>query len=166
MRRGARRAGRRTARRTARRTTRRTVHRTRRRFRRRRLLVGGFTLLLVGGAAYGAVKLSQKDTQQIEQYTGKNAEDLTEEELVAAMKSLGIQSIDLTDDDKAAIDAEVIEEDSGDAQIQYSGTSQPASQPASDESYLNELEKLADLRDRGIITEEEFEAKKRQLLGL
>jgi hypothetical protein len=162
MRRGARRAGRRTARRTARRTTRRTVHRTRRRFRRRRLLVGGFTLLLVGGAAYGAVKLSQKDTQRVEQYTGKNAEDLTEEELVAAMQSLGIQSIDLTDQDKAAIDAEAIEEDSGAAQIQYTGSSQPASE----ESYLNELEKLADLRDRGIITEEEFEAKKRQLLGL
>lgn len=166
MRRGARRAGRRTTRRTARRTTRRTVHRTRRRFRRRRLLVGGFTLLLVGGAAYGAVKLSQKDTQQVEQYTGKNAEDLSEEELVAAMQALGIQSIDLTDEDKAAIDAEAIDDDSSAAQVQYTGTTQPASQPASEESYLNELEKLADLRDRGIITEEEFEAKKQQLLGL
>ena len=158
MRRGARRTGRR----TARRTTRRTVHRTRRRFRRRRLLVGGFTLLLVGGAAYGAVKLSQKDTQQVEEYTGKNAEDLTEDELVAAMEALGIQSIDLSDEDKAAIDAEAIDEGSGGAQVTYSG----ASQPTSDESYLDELEKLADLRDRGIITEQEFEAKKQQLLGL
>jgi predicted Zn-dependent peptidase len=34
------------------------------------------------------------------------------------------------------------------------------------ESYLDELEKLAGLRDRGVITEEEFEAKKKQLLGL
>lgn len=33
-------------------------------------------------------------------------------------------------------------------------------------SNLDELEKLAALRDKGIITEEEFEAKKRQLLGL
>ncbi len=162
MRRGARRTGRR----TARRTTRRTVHRRRRRFRRRRLLVGGFTLLLVGGAAYGAVKLSQKDTQQVEEYTGKNAEDLTEDELVAAMEALGIQSIDLSDEDKAAIDAEAIDEGSGGAQVTYSGASQPASQPTSDESYLDELEKLADLRDRGIITEQEFEAKKQQLLGL
>jgi hypothetical protein len=31
---------------------------------------------------------------------------------------------------------------------------------------LDELEKLASLRDRKIITDEEFEAKKRQLLGL
>ena len=33
-------------------------------------------------------------------------------------------------------------------------------------SDLDELEKLASLRDRGIITDEEFEAKKKQLLGL
>jgi hypothetical protein len=33
-------------------------------------------------------------------------------------------------------------------------------------SNLGELEKLAALRDKGIITEEEFQAKKKQLLGL
>ena len=33
-------------------------------------------------------------------------------------------------------------------------------------SYLQALVKLADLRDRGIITDEEFAAKKAQLLGL
>jgi len=33
-------------------------------------------------------------------------------------------------------------------------------------SNLDELEKLATLRDKGIVTEEEFEAKKKQLLGL
>ena len=31
---------------------------------------------------------------------------------------------------------------------------------------LNEIEKLAELRDKGIITEEEFQAKKKQILGL
>ncbi|PNX46429.1 MAG: hypothetical protein BV457_04070 [Thermoplasmata archaeon M9B1D] len=31
---------------------------------------------------------------------------------------------------------------------------------------MDELEKLARLRDKGIISEEEFEAKKKQLLGL
>lgn len=34
------------------------------------------------------------------------------------------------------------------------------------QSYLVELEQLAALRDRGIITDDEFNAKKRQLLGL
>ena len=37
---------------------------------------------------------------------------------------------------------------------------------AQDTDYLDELERLASLRDQGIISEEEFEAKKKQLLGL
>jgi hypothetical protein len=37
---------------------------------------------------------------------------------------------------------------------------------AANNSGLNDLEKLADLRDKGIITPDEFEAKKKQILGL
>ena len=40
-------------------------------------------LLAVGGAAYGAVKLSQKDADRIEEYSGSSVEEMTEEELVA-----------------------------------------------------------------------------------
>ena len=32
--------------------------------------------------------------------------------------------------------------------------------------YVGELERLAQLRDQGIITNEDFEAKKKQLLGI
>lgn len=152
-----RRGARRTARRAARRTTRRTIRRTHRRFRRRRILVGGFTLLMVGGAAaagYGAYKLSQRDIQQIETHTGKNAEDLTEEELNAAMDQLGIETHELTAQDEAAIDAESIP-----------GEQNSAPQSGS-EDYISELEKLSELANKGIITQEEFEAKKKQLLGL
>ena len=38
--------------------------------------------------------------------------------------------------------------------------------PAANDSSINDLEKLADLRDKGIITPTEFEAKKKQILGL
>jgi hypothetical protein len=38
--------------------------------------------------------------------------------------------------------------------------------PPAETSTSDELEKLAGLRDQGVITEEEFEAKKKQLLGL
>jgi Short C-terminal domain len=41
-----------------------------------------------------------------------------------------------------------------------------APNPAAGNSGLNDLEKLADLRDKGIITPDEFEAKKKQILGL
>ncbi len=41
-----------------------------------------------------------------------------------------------------------------------------APNPAANTSGLNDLEKLADLRDKGIITPDDFEAKKKQILGL
>ena len=137
-----------------------------RRRRRRRIIVGGMVLLTVGSAAYGAIKLSQKDAQRVEEHTGSSVEELSEEELVAAMKELGIESIELSDEDKAALAAEGSQTDVEGATVTYAG--QPEADPAAtqEESYLDELERLAALRDQGAITEEEFEAKKQQLLGL
>jgi len=43
---------------------------------------------------------------------------------------------------------------------------QAAPAPAAGGDYTEELEKLAKLRDDGVITPEDFEAKKKQLLGL
>lgn len=90
-----------------RRATRRTIRRVRRRTRRRRILVGGAVVLMIGGA-YSSYKLSQQDVQQIEQHTGKNADDLTEAELESAMDDLGIQDMELTPEDEAAIEAEAV----------------------------------------------------------
>jgi len=156
----ARRTGRRAARRTTRRVMRRRmVLRPGRRYRRRRLLVGGAALLLVGGAAY---KLGQSQAQQIQQYTGKPPEDLTQEELEQAMDDLGIEEQELTPEDQAAIEAEALDVPTG--QPAPPSPARPTTAAAGD--YIAELERLAGLRDRGIITADEFEAKKKQLLGL
>jgi hypothetical protein len=127
-------------------------------YRRRRLLVGGATLLLVGGAAY---KIGQAQAQQIQQYAGRPPEDLSQDELERAMDALGIESQDLSAEDKVAIEAEAVD---------------PAAEPTSPTTstapetdvpdYIAELERLAELRDAGIVTNEEFEAKKKQLLDL
>jgi hypothetical protein len=37
---------------------------------------------------------------------------------------------------------------------------------ASESEYVGELERLAQLRGRGILSDEEFEAKKKQILGI
>jgi hypothetical protein len=115
-------------------------------------------LLTVGGAA-AAVKLSQRDAQRIEEHTGASVEELSDEELTGAMQDLGIQSAALTPEDKSAL-ASAPPPDSEEADLEVPSTD------SGNESYLDELEKLAGLRDRGIITEEEFEAKKKQLLDL
>ena len=129
---------------------------------RRRVMVGGMVLLAVGGTA-AAVKLSQKDAQRIEEHTGASVEELSDEELTGAMRDLGIQSAELTPEDKASLaSAPAVDSDPAAAAPAASVAPPATSAP----SYLGELEKLADLRDKGIITAEEFEAKKRQLLGL
>ena len=50
-------------------------------------------------------------------------------------------------------------------QYQPSPQYQPPPPPRAP-SYIEELEQLASLRDKGVITEEEFAAKKRQILGI
>ena len=128
-------------RRSSMRRSRRRMRRRRRRRRRRILLVGGLL-------AFGAYKMSKKDAQRVEEHTGTAPEDMTDEELEKAMDDLDIEKEYRDDSDQ---------EDVQDAQ-----TSQGASQP----SYLDELERLAKLKDDGVITEEDFEAKKKQILGL
>ncbi len=122
---------------------------------RRRMIIGGMVILGVG---YGAYKLTQTQVQQVEQKTGKKAEDLSEEELEGAMDELGIQAQEPTDEEMAKLEA-------GDEPAEKSAT-HTASQGTIDESYLDELERLASFREQGIITQEEFDAKKKDLLGL
>ena len=139
MRRGG--AGRMAARGMARRMTRRRVsrmHRRRRRRRRRRVI-------LVGGLiAVGAYKLTKKDTERVEEHTGKSAEELSDEELEQAMDDLNIEKEEMSDSEWEEVEKADPEED----------------------DYIEELERLADLRDKGIITDQEFETKKQELLGL
>jgi hypothetical protein len=104
-------------------------------------------VVLAASGTAAAIKMSQKDAQRVEQHAGAPVEELTEEELSAAMNDLNIQPQPLDDNDQAALTT--VEE-----------------QPESEPDYIEELEKLAALRDQGIITDEEFEAKKAQLLDL
>lgn len=52
------------------------------------------------------------------------------------------------------------------AQPEAAAPPPPPPQPAAEADYMAELEKLAQLKSQGIITEEEFQAKKKQLLGI
>ncbi|MEA3327687.1 MAG: SHOCT domain-containing protein [Chloroflexota bacterium] len=152
-RRPARRSARRTSRRTARRTSRRTSRRVARRVRRRTVFVGGMMVLAASGTA-AAIKLSQQDAQKIEQHTGLSPDQLEDQDLNQAMQELNIQSQPLTPEEQASLD----QQDSPMAPPTPTSSKQP--------DYIAELEKLGELKSMGIITDEEFEAKKKQLLGL
>jgi len=62
-----------------------------------RLARGVATLLILGAVVY---KLTNRDVERIEQATGKRAEDLSEAEMENALESLGIDPLDLDDDDE------------------------------------------------------------------
>ena len=57
-------------------------------------------------------------------------------------------------------------EDQQQQEAAYSAAPPPAAPAAEESGYMGELERLADLRDQGILTPEEFEAKKKQILGI
>ena len=122
----------------------RMMMRRRRRRRRRMILLAG------GLVAFGVYKMSKKDAQRIEEQTGTNPEDMTDQELEKAMAELNIEKQYRDDSDQEVSEGAP----AGESQ----GTSEP--------SYLDELERLSQLKDDGIITEAEFEAKKKELLGL
>ena len=78
-------------------------------------------------------------------------------EFEGAMDELHIQAQEPIDEEIALLEA-------GNERDEKSAT-QAASQETTDKSYLDELERLASFRDQGIITQEEFDAKKEDLLG-
>jgi hypothetical protein len=105
--------------------------------------------MLVGGlVGYGVYKFSTRDAQRIEEHTGVDPEELDDAELEQAMRDLDIEQQKVTSAD--------VEE----------GGQQAASAPAAGGSmgYLDELTQLASLHEKGILTDAEFDAKKKQIL--
>jgi hypothetical protein len=78
-------------------------HRRMRRRMRRRMLVAGAVIVAAGTSA---VKMTPTEVQQVEQHTGMKAEDLSEEQLDAAMNDLGIEGQEPTDQEIAVLEAE------------------------------------------------------------
>jgi hypothetical protein len=96
--------------------------------------------------------MSTRDADRVQQATGVPPEEMTDEELARAMDQLGIdkQTITAADQEQGASSASA-------------APAMPASAGMSD---LDQLEKLGQLHEQGILTDEEFTAKKRQILGL
>jgi hypothetical protein len=59
--------------------------------------------MLAGGlVAFGAYKMSTKQSQDIQAHTGVDPEEMTDQELAQAMDELGIEKQPVTDADKDA----------------------------------------------------------------
>jgi hypothetical protein len=59
--------------------------------------------MLVGGMmAFGAYKMTSKQSQDIQAHTGVDPEEMTDQELATAMDDLGIEKQEVTEADKDA----------------------------------------------------------------
>jgi len=105
-------------------------------------------------AGTSAVKMSQSEIQQVEQHTGQKPEDLTEEQLDAAMEELGIEGQEPTDQEMTMLETE-------------DQNAQPTSaySPASEDDMVAKLERLGTLKAQGLLTEEEYTQAKQKLLA-
>jgi hypothetical protein len=65
------------------------------------MMVAGAVVLAIGNSC---TKMTPAEVQQVEQQTGKKAEDLTEEELDTAMETLGIEGQEPTEQEVAALE--------------------------------------------------------------
>ena len=100
--------------------------------------------------AFGAYKFSQRDADRIEQHTGVNPEELDEAELEQAMSDLDIEKQTVTS-----------------ADTEQGATPAAAAASAGSSSIdVAEIEKLAALHEQGILTDAEFDAAKKKVLGL
>jgi hypothetical protein len=121
-------------------------------------------VILVGGLiAVGAHKFSKRDAERIEEHTGLPPEELEDADLEQAMQELSIAPQPLSPEEQSQVAAAGGPDESG--------AGDPAAEPAASgaaagSSYTDELERLAKLHADGILTDEEFEAKKKQILGL
>lgn len=59
-------------------------------------------IFLMTGTA-SAIKLHRQDVERIEEATGKSTDEMTEEELVSAMKRFGIKKLEVTPEDHERI---------------------------------------------------------------
>jgi len=111
-----------------------------------RIIPTGLFVMYLFEESGNAIKLHRDDIRKIVDEKGKPIREMSEEELKAAMEELGIESHEVTDDDKKETTA--------------------ASKKETTMEDLELLEKLTEMVYKGFITDEEYEKKKKDILGL
>lgn len=123
--------------------------------------------VLLGGDGSPVVKLKESDARRIQEEAGESPEDLEDSDLADSMRELGIQSLPLNNEDRKALGMPPV----GPPTTAAPPPAAPAPLAATPAvgaapSVEGQLKQYANLRDQGLISPEDYEAKKKQILGL
>jgi Short C-terminal domain len=116
--------------------------------------------LLPSDSGSPPLKLSRTDAQRIQEHTGYPPEEIEDYDLQNAMQELNIHPAPLTPDDYRAVGMEPPQGGSTTVVVQRSHPGAPQ------KSLEEQLKSLHDLQQNGLISEEDYNAKKKQLLGI
>jgi Short C-terminal domain len=130
-------------------------------------------ILLAGEGGAPPVKLTDSDAQRIQAQSGMPPDQLEDADLRTDMQELGIRSQPLTAEDQQALGLPVTAPATMAPTTTVVRNPPPAAPPPpppggapTNEQLTQQFEQLASLRDRGMISPQDYDAKKKQLLGL
>ena len=126
--------------------------------------------MIAGVGAYGAVKLSKRDAQRIQDHTGLPPEQLEDKDLQRSMHELNIHPQQMSEEEKMSIE-------SGKQPHQPSSHSHHPSTHVTRTHVSNDstqsvaaiqkqLEILSQMKKDDLITKDDYDAKKKQLLRI
>jgi len=116
-------------------------------------------VLLAGEGSSPPIKLTQQDAQRIQESAGIPVDQLEDNDLKEEMQQLNIHPVPLTPQDQAALGIAPTPQGTTTTIMHPSA---PPAQPSLEQQLTN----LDGLKHKGLITEDEYTAKKRQILGI
>jgi hypothetical protein len=132
-------------------------------------------ILLAGEGSSPPIKITQQDAQRIQEDTGLPPAQLEDNDLQESMKELNIHSVPLTPQDQQMLGIPVTPTGTGSTTVVQHSTPPPAPAaapmpppgPANPQAAMEQqLESLQDMKNKGLISDSDYEAKKKQVLGL
>lgn len=122
-------------------------------------------VLIAGEGSSPPIKLTEQEAHRIQEDTGLPPEQLEDNDLRESMQELNIQSHPLTPQDQAALGMQPSPAPQAPPGSSTTVVRQPP--PASPQASIEQqLQSLQSLREKGLITEDDYNAKKKQVLGI
>jgi Short C-terminal domain len=121
-------------------------------------------VLIAGEGSSPPIKLTQQDAQRIQEDTGLPPQQLEDNDLSESMQQLGIHSVPLTPQDQATLGMAPSPQGATGSTTTVVRQPAPAANPQN--TIEQQLQSLENLKEKGLISQDDYDAKKKQVLGI